>query len=81
MSYASPLTGSCQNGRRLLRFSRRLRATTWPSRCLETVPASENRISHRPFRHPAAAGVSVPAWLGSVYLFLALVMSPGARRV
>jgi hypothetical protein len=33
---------------------------TWPSRCLESVPVPENRISHRPFRHPAAADPAVP---------------------
>jgi len=33
---------------------------TWPSRCLESVPVPENRISHRPFRHPAAAGACFP---------------------
>jgi len=38
-TYGQPLTGSCQNGRRLLRFSCSIALTTWPSRWISTVPA------------------------------------------
>ena len=33
--------------------------STWPSRCLESVPVPENRISHRPSRHPTAADARI----------------------
>jgi len=58
---AVPLAGSCRNGRRLLRFSVRLRAITWPSRYLDSVPArtigsvtghsaTRPRLAHKSYR-------------------------------
>jgi hypothetical protein len=46
-----PLAGSCQNGRRLLRFSKH-RTYHLAIALIRDCTGLENRISHRPFRHP-----------------------------